>query len=451
MVQMSITRLPCAALLVLAGCGKNEDSGPKAESCEAPVASAGADLSLPFGGGAELDGSGSAICSSRAEESVWTWLFELRPEGSSIDDADLSENRTATASAPSFVPDMVGDYVLSLTIDDGELQSSPDLVRISVTASDSAPSASCAEGASGKIDEAIVLDGSASSDPDGQTLSYSWALAEVPSCSALGSGDLLNATTATPSLVADCPGSYMVTLVVSDGDQDSAADICTVEVAETNTLPIADAGPDVEEEGCVDQPYPLNGWSSYDQDGDEITYSWAVVSTPDGATASISDEAAPAPTLDWDLPGTYTLKLQVADSLGESAPDIVSYTFPNISLNTAPSANAGEDHEVDLEPTCINSSGTWVCEPCREAVVELDGSLTEDADGDSFSFLWSVSSGTGTLANEQSPFATFTIPERAAQYRVRQTATVVLSLSATDCSLTGEDTVTITYSCNGNL
>ncbi|MEJ2139679.1 MAG: DUF4382 domain-containing protein [Gammaproteobacteria bacterium] len=75
----------------------------------------------------------------------------------------------------------------------------------------------------------VMLDGTGSSDPDGDPLSYSWTL-ETPA----GSAAVLSAAdTAMPSLLTDVDGDYVATLVVNDGALDSAPATVTVTASST--------------------------------------------------------------------------------------------------------------------------------------------------------------------------------------------------------------------------
>ena len=60
----------------------------------------------------------------------------------------------------------------------------------------------------------VVLDGSASSDPDGDALSYSWSL-DTPSGS---NASLSDPSAEKPTFTPDVGGDYVASLEVSDGD-----------------------------------------------------------------------------------------------------------------------------------------------------------------------------------------------------------------------------------------
>ncbi len=70
----------------------------------------------------------------------------------------------------------------------------------------------------------VQLDGSASDDPEGAPLSYSWSLS-VPSGS---SATLSDPSAVNPTFTADVDGPYVATLIVNDGNSDSAPNSTTI-------------------------------------------------------------------------------------------------------------------------------------------------------------------------------------------------------------------------------
>ncbi len=72
-----------------------------------------------------------------------------------------------------------------------------------------------------------MLSAAASSDPDGDPLSYAWRLVQKPKHSA---AILSGATDDECELVPDKPGAYLIELVVNDGFADSAPDSATIRV-----------------------------------------------------------------------------------------------------------------------------------------------------------------------------------------------------------------------------
>jgi hypothetical protein len=80
----------------------------------------------------------------------------------------------------------------------------------------------------------VDLDGSGSSDANGDQLSYQWDLTAPAESSARLSG----ATSSTPSFVADVAGTYVVALVVNDGTADSAPDMVNISAAGQVTGPV---------------------------------------------------------------------------------------------------------------------------------------------------------------------------------------------------------------------
>ena len=120
------------------------------------------------------------------------------------------------------------DLVLSrfgVTIDDG-----------AVAAPNDPPSANAGPDQSVNTGSTVQLDGSGSSDPDDDPITYSWAFV-----SNLSSTTLSGADTATPTFVADVDGAYEVELTVSDGELSSTDRVVVTAAASTETLTITKA------------------------------------------------------------------------------------------------------------------------------------------------------------------------------------------------------------------
>ena len=84
----------------------------------------------------------------------------------------------------------------------------------------------------------VTLDGSGSTDIDGDQITYAWALISAPA----GSAAALDAPTAPrPTFVVDRPGIYVAQLLVHDGTISSGPD--TVTITTENSAPVAEAGP----------------------------------------------------------------------------------------------------------------------------------------------------------------------------------------------------------------
>lgn len=91
-----------------------------------PTADAGEDQTVNIGDLVTLDGSNSI--DPNDDVISYSWSFRSTPEGSS---AELTD---ASSVAPSFAPDIAGDYIVQLVVNDGEYDSDP--VTVKVTAVD---------------------------------------------------------------------------------------------------------------------------------------------------------------------------------------------------------------------------------------------------------------------------------------------------------------------------
>lgn len=75
------------------------------------------------------------------------------------------------------------------------------------------------------VDDTVTLDGSGSSDADGDPLTYQWLFVSQPEGSAASLSDL---SAVNPAFVVDVAGTYVVQLIVNDGTVDSDPDTVTI-------------------------------------------------------------------------------------------------------------------------------------------------------------------------------------------------------------------------------
>ncbi len=199
----------------------------------------------------------------------------------------------------------------------------------------------------------LTLDGTASFDPDGTALTYSWELTGAPSGSATTTADIEQTTDAQPVFHPDVAGDYTFTLTVNDGGADSRPSSITVTITDRgyNTDPVSNAGADqsvsnttscspvsygasYDCDACVTETFSLDASASSDPDGDELEYSWSVSS---GSTyGSLSASTGETNTLTISsAPGTYGsaeqtdvyVEVTASDCFGATNTDtvIVSY------------------------------------------------------------------------------------------------------------------------------
>lgn len=144
------------------------------------------------------------------------------------------------------------------------------VMRIQSTAVNQSPTAALsADTTSGHAPLEVHFDGTASIDPDHDSLAYAWDLD--------GDGALDDSTSATPTYTYTAEGSYRVTLRVSDGRGGSDTATTTIDV--DNSPPVA----------TITSPLPTLQWAV----GDRIAFS--------GSAQDAEDGTLPASALRWKL------------------------------------------------------------------------------------------------------------------------------------------------------
>ena len=201
--------------------------------------------------------------------------------------------------------------------------------------------------------DSVSLDGSASFDDNTATesLLYAWSFTTLPAGSA---AVLVDATTATPTFIADVAGTYTVELVVTDeAGLDSSPD--EVEISSDNMPPTANAGSDqlVITGDTVD----LDGSGSNDPDMDPLTFSWSFSSKPVGSNATLSGGDTATPNFVADVEGLYEITLVVSDFIGPGTPDTVEITATTAAGFAESHIVLASDIVEALEPGQVTTAG----------------------------------------------------------------------------------------------
>lgn len=170
------------------------------------------------------------------------------------------------------------------------------------------------------VGTAVQFNGGSSTDPDGTIASYAWTF-----------GDNTTAAIAAPSKTYSAPGTYSVTLTVTDNRGATASRTASVVVSAGgggappgNAAPVARAnGPYTGQAGT---PLTLSSAGSTNA----VTYTWAL---GNGQTAT-----GASPTVTYATAGTYTIVLTVTSGSGatNTAQTTATITTPTPPQNATP-------------------------------------------------------------------------------------------------------------------
>ena len=355
-------------------------SGFTSSSSPGPVSNAGAPQLVSVGATVRLDGSRST--NAGGGPLTYLWSFVSRPASSA---ASLSN---PTAPVATFSVDQPGAYVVQLAVSDGTIVSnSQGMISTEATPpiADAGPSQVVVAGA------VVHLNGSASSDPDGDRLSFQWSLVSLPAGSQTSISD---PAAVAPTFVADLAGTYVAQLVVSDTHGNSSS--ASVSISTQDLPPLANAGP--AQLVAVGNTVQLNAAASSDPGGDPLSYSWHLLSVPAGSAAALSSATAVNPTFVADLAGTYVVQLAVSDTHGNSSLATVEVATDSIP----PLANAGAPQTV-----------------APGANVLLNGAASTDAGGAPLTYSWTLlakpAASSAALVNNASPSSSL-VADKPGQY-----------------------------------
>ena len=324
-----------------------------------------------------------------------------------------------TSARPTFYALTKGVVEFELVVHDSHAPSAPCSVRVLVNAVGNAPPVAHAGlTTTATLGTMITLDGSDSSDADGEPLAYQWVQISGPAAI------LSNATAPQPTFAATTAGIVAFELTVNDGTVASLADQVVITVSSpTNHLPIANAGADTQ--ARVGDVVTLDGSRSSDEDADELHYGWRVdPKSPSAAAIELADPTGVNPTFIASGAGVFTFGLVVDDGVASSVEDLVTVTVTG--ANQPPVAAATSTTNAALGER-----------------VDLDGTQSSDPNNDPLSFKWRQSGGPQVIiVNSENSVATFiaaTVGEYEFELTVSDgvfssTTTVVIYVASDDPS-----------------
>lgn len=347
----------------------------------APVAKAGNDVIAAPGQKITFDGRGSYDADGRIVSYHW--------------DFSDGESKVETAQA-TRVFSKPGIYSVYLTINDDRETGNAvarDTLLIHINNS---PIAQAGKNIVA-CQSSFNFDASASTDPDGDPLTYHWNF---------GDGSKPDSGVKVIHQYAQ-GGSYPVILTVDDGLGLANSRNTTSMSVKINQAPVADAGPN--KTLCAGDVVIFDGGNSRDPENGLLKYTWDF---GDGSTAEGIN-----PTKIYKNGGVYQIRLLVEDDSG--LPCNTDVDAKVVTVAESPVAIAGPDVTA-----CVNSE------------IKFDGASSRDFDGVVNSYFWDF--GDGTTGGGATPTKSYA---KAGTYRAVLTIT---GDQIGDCDNTDTDDVLVT-------
>jgi hypothetical protein len=367
--------------------GQSSDTKPVSVTVshrnQRPVAITSAPGTVPEGSNVCLDGSTSYDPEDGIPVSTYAW--EQVPAAG---EPSVTLDNPGT-SGPCFDTPDVGpggvDLHFRLTVTDSRGASSDSTlaaatVLVHVNYLNHPPTARAGDDQNQDEGLTVHLDGSGSSDPDGNPLTYAWSQVDNGSPPVTIIPDQGNppdpskATFIAPQV--PCGGAPVVMrLTVDDTYADGLrTDDVQINVTNVNNRPTADAGGNQDHisEGATVE---LHG-TGHDNDGEALTFQWTQTGGPDlGLLPSGQDLSFTAPSIGGGDANAFVdlyFSLTVSDTCsGSTTTEPISVHVANIPH--APVAVA------QANPTSANEGGN---------TVQLDGSMSSDPDMDTLTYTW---------------------------------------------------------------
>ncbi|MCJ7722117.1 PKD domain-containing protein, partial [Candidatus Bathyarchaeota archaeon] len=325
-----------------------------------PIANAGNDLVINQGETVTFDGSKSTD-NVEITDFVWSLIDEITQKIEGV-------NAIHTFG-------FAGVYEIKLTVSDEQGNFGTDVILVTVI-DDAWPVANAGLDQNVEEDTLVYFDCSASFDNVG-IVSYFWTFTD---------GEVKSLYGVNSSYFFDTPGTYEVTLTVSDAEGHSANDAVMVVVRDITAPKIEFAEFNKIIEGV---PTTFDASKSYDTSGIDNFY-WIF------GDGTLENSSAPSVTHVYTESGTYALKLFVTDKAGNVNSNVISVNVnpdPNTDLSSEKS-DEQDDGQVlaykdELNPESENPDTLDAnINPDYKSLNELEeyGSKTNPEDNDSIDF-----------------------------------------------------------------
>ena len=276
-----------------------------------PVADAGPDQTVSVNSPVQLDGGASSDVDG--DPLAFSWSLTSVPAGS------VAMLGNANTDMPTFVADLAGSYVAQLVVNDGFADSQPDTVVVDTA--NTRPVADAGVDQTAIAGDTVTLDGSGSSDADGDALIFFWSLISAPPGSTASLDDPISVT---PSIETDLDGLYVLQLIVSDGALGSDPDTAKVTVEVLDTEP-----PEVPDIGLISLSLPVNGIVSVTGESGAVEANALVVVTnlSTGETVVVQADADGAFSIEIAAEEGDELRIRAVDGADNSS-DPAATTVP---------------------------------------------------------------------------------------------------------------------------